>query len=30
MADQLDQAVAKTGHGDLAALLSSGDTWTIS
>jgi 2-oxoglutarate ferredoxin oxidoreductase subunit beta len=30
MADQLDQAVAKQGRGDLAALLASGDTWTIS
>ncbi len=30
MAGQLDQAVAKQGVGDLAALLASGDTWTIS
>lgn len=30
MAGQLDQAVAKSGPGDLAALLASGDTWTIS
>ena len=29
MAAQLDQAVAKNGVGDLAALLSGGDTWTI-
>ncbi len=29
MADQLSTAVAKQGEGDLAALLSSGDTWTI-
>src|SRR3954454_7437305 len=28
--EQLDHAVAKDGHGDLAALLASGDTWTIS
>ena len=30
MADQLEQAVAKQGTGDLAALLAGGDTWTIS
>jgi 2-oxoglutarate/2-oxoacid ferredoxin oxidoreductase subunit beta len=29
MAQQLDQAVAKRGKGDLAALLHSGDTWEI-
>jgi 2-oxoglutarate ferredoxin oxidoreductase subunit beta len=29
MADQLDTAVAKRGAGDLAALLHSGETWTI-
>ncbi len=29
MAAQLDQAVAKNGAGDLAALLAGGDTWTI-
>ena len=29
MSAQLDQAVAKQGPGDLAALLTSGDTWTI-
>jgi 2-oxoglutarate ferredoxin oxidoreductase subunit beta len=29
MSDQLDQAVAKRGAGDLAALLNSGETWTI-
>jgi 2-oxoglutarate/2-oxoacid ferredoxin oxidoreductase subunit beta len=29
MADQLDQAVAKRGRGDLAALLHAGDTWEI-
>jgi|SRR5947209_6813263 len=28
--EQLDHAMAKDGHGDLAALLASGDTWTIS
>jgi 2-oxoglutarate ferredoxin oxidoreductase subunit beta len=29
MTAQLDQAVAKNGAGDLAALLAGGDTWTI-
>jgi 2-oxoglutarate ferredoxin oxidoreductase subunit beta len=29
MADQLDQAVAQRGKGDLAALLAGGDTWTV-
>ena len=29
MAAQLEQAVAKAGPGDLAALLAGGDTWTI-
>jgi 2-oxoglutarate/2-oxoacid ferredoxin oxidoreductase subunit beta len=29
MSDQLDRAVAKQGPGDLAALLASGETWTI-
>jgi 2-oxoglutarate ferredoxin oxidoreductase subunit beta len=27
--DQIDEAVAKAGPGDLAALLAAGDTWTI-
>jgi len=27
---QVDHAVTKDGPGDLAALLASGDTWTIS
>ncbi len=30
MAEQLDQARAKQGEGDLRALLHAGDTWTIS
>jgi len=30
MAGQIDEATAKRGPGDLAALLSSGETWTIS
>jgi len=30
MADQLHQAAAKAGQGDLATLLANGDTWTIS
>jgi 2-oxoglutarate/2-oxoacid ferredoxin oxidoreductase subunit beta len=30
MSDQIERATAKQGPGDLAALLSSGDTWTIS
>ncbi len=29
MTAQLDQAIAKNGAGDLAALLAGGDTWTI-
>ncbi|MGK4582600.1 2-oxoacid:ferredoxin oxidoreductase subunit beta [Kitasatospora sp. HPMI-4] len=29
MADQLDQAVAAKGEGDLAALLTGADTWTV-
>ena len=29
MAEQLETAVAKRGAGDLAALLHSGETWTI-
>jgi 2-oxoglutarate ferredoxin oxidoreductase subunit beta len=29
MADQLGQAVARQGEGDLAALLAGGDTWTV-
>jgi 2-oxoglutarate ferredoxin oxidoreductase subunit beta len=29
MAAQLDEARNKQGEGDLAALLSGGDTWTI-
>ncbi|MBX6372158.1 MAG: 2-oxoacid:ferredoxin oxidoreductase subunit beta [Acidothermus sp.] len=29
LADQIEQAVARQGRGDLAALLASGDTWTI-
>ncbi len=29
MADQLEQAVEQRGKGDLAALLSGGDTWTV-
>jgi 2-oxoglutarate ferredoxin oxidoreductase subunit beta len=29
MNDQLDQATAKNGPGDLAALIAGGDTWTI-
>ncbi len=29
MSDQLEQAVATSGTGDLAALLAGGDTWTI-
>ena len=30
MADQLEQARAAKGAGDLAALVASGDTWSIS
>jgi 2-oxoglutarate ferredoxin oxidoreductase subunit beta len=30
MSTQIDQAIAKQGPGDLAALLAGGDTWTIS
>jgi 2-oxoglutarate ferredoxin oxidoreductase subunit beta len=29
MADQIETATAKRGAGDLAALLASGETWTI-
>ncbi|MFE1454722.1 2-oxoacid:ferredoxin oxidoreductase subunit beta [Streptomyces sp. NPDC058735] len=29
MADQLDQAIEQHGKGDLAALLTGGDTWTV-
>ncbi|MEU4515089.1 2-oxoacid:ferredoxin oxidoreductase subunit beta, partial [Nonomuraea wenchangensis] len=29
MAEQLDQAIAAEGHGDLNALLTAGDTWRI-
>ena len=29
MADQLDQAVARQGQGDLSALLAGTDTWTV-
>jgi 2-oxoglutarate ferredoxin oxidoreductase subunit beta len=29
MAQQLDLAVARHGHGDLAALLTGTDTWTV-
>jgi 2-oxoglutarate/2-oxoacid ferredoxin oxidoreductase subunit beta len=29
MSEQLDRAVAKSGAGDLAALIAGGDTWTI-
>jgi 2-oxoglutarate ferredoxin oxidoreductase subunit beta len=30
MSDQLEAAVERSGEGDLAALLHSGDTWTVS
>ncbi|MEV5517927.1 2-oxoacid:ferredoxin oxidoreductase subunit beta, partial [Streptomyces flaveolus] len=29
MSDQLDTAVEQNGKGDLAALLTGGDTWTV-
>ncbi|MFD6826894.1 2-oxoacid:ferredoxin oxidoreductase subunit beta, partial [Streptomyces sp. NPDC060085] len=29
MADQLDAAIEQNGKGDLAALLTGGDTWTV-
>jgi 2-oxoglutarate ferredoxin oxidoreductase subunit beta len=29
MADQLEAAVEQNGKGDLAALLTGGDTWTV-
>jgi 2-oxoglutarate ferredoxin oxidoreductase subunit beta len=29
MSDQLDQAVTERGSGDLAALLTGTDTWTV-
>jgi 2-oxoglutarate ferredoxin oxidoreductase subunit beta len=29
MADQLDTAVEQHGKGDLAALMTGGDTWTV-
>lgn len=29
MADQLEDAVARKGKGDLAALLQGNDTWTV-
>jgi 2-oxoglutarate ferredoxin oxidoreductase subunit beta len=29
LADQVTQARAQRGEGDLAALLNSGDTWTV-
>jgi hypothetical protein len=30
MSEQLDAARERSGEGDLAALLRSGDTWTVS
>ena len=27
--EQIDQAIAKRGEGDLVALLNEGDTWTV-